>query len=261
MLDYVKRIAFVEQEKRRNGLISILKENDLPFIIQREKQNNHWVENIIISINPSNHRLVIGAHYDSVDGSSGANDNAAAVSILIQLAKQLVGKTKRSIDVVFFDREEYEDHGSDAYITYTGKSNIAAMVNLDMCGFGNTISVAAKGNIGNGHFGNILMPDMIKKHEVFTLGFMPNGDDARFTQNNIPNISVAMLPKSNAEFFESVANMIANGEAITKDVQNQFKELEVVATMHNAPNDNIDCVSEKSMELLYKYLLDGLILQ
>lgn len=259
MLEYVSKIAFADQEKRRISLINILRENDLPFILQRAKQNNHWVENIIISINPSNHRLVIGAHYDSVEGSTGANDNAAAVSILIQLAKQLVGKTERSIDVVFFDREEYVDHGSDAYITFIGKGNIAAMINLDMCGFGDTISIAVKGNIGNEDFGNVLIPEIIEKHKVFTLGFIPNGDDVRFSDNSIPNISIAMLPKNNAEFFERIADMIKKGEGMTQGIQNEFIGLEVVATMHNAPNDNIDCVSEESMELLYQYLLDGLL--
>lgn len=259
MLDYVRRIAFEKQETRRNNLINILNENELPFIVQRTLQNNHCVENIIISMNPSNHRLVIGAHYDSIKGSTGANDNAAAVSILVQLAKALEGKTERSIDIVFFDREECIDHGSDAYIAFTGKDNISAMINLDMCGFGDTISVAVKGNIANQCFGNILMPEMIEKHEIFILEFMPESDDVRFEENDIANISIAMLPKNNAKFFERIGNMIKNGEEITQDINDELMGLEVVTTMHNAPNDNIGCVSEETMTLLYNYLLDGLI--
>ncbi len=40
--------------------------------------------------------LVIGAHYDSVFGSPGANDNGSGVAALLALARRFAGKTSRA---------------------------------------------------------------------------------------------------------------------------------------------------------------------
>ena len=75
-IDDVKRIARTCKDERRRAIMGMLQERDVPFCVQRLLEGEHWVENIVISFAPSNRRLVIGAHYDNLEGSSGANDNA-----------------------------------------------------------------------------------------------------------------------------------------------------------------------------------------
>ena len=51
--------------------------------------------------------LVIGAHYDSAVGTPGADDNASAVAILLEISRALAGrKLRRNVRIVFYDCEE-----------------------------------------------------------------------------------------------------------------------------------------------------------
>ena len=51
--------------------------------------------------------VVVGAHYDSVYGSPGANDNASAVAATLALARRFAGeKTAKTIRFVMFANEE-----------------------------------------------------------------------------------------------------------------------------------------------------------
>ncbi len=151
MLENVRLISKVNKVERREALIKILKKNDLKYKIQHEKLRNHFVDNIIVTFNSEIKlpKLVIGAHYDNIEGSCGANDNASGVSILIEVAKYLkLNKVNRPIDLVFFDREEYEDRGSEQYILSTGRENIYAMINIDTCGFGDMMLIGPEKNLG-----------------------------------------------------------------------------------------------------------------
>lgn len=66
---------------------------------------------------PDARTLVVGAHYDSVPGSPGANDNATGVALVLSLARYLSEVECRTHDVLFvaFDEEEIGLIGSDAY--------------------------------------------------------------------------------------------------------------------------------------------------
>ncbi|HIO02789.1 MAG TPA: M28 family peptidase, partial [Alphaproteobacteria bacterium] len=48
-----------------------------------------------------------GAHYDTCDSLPGADDNAAAVPVLLEVAAQMADETlERSVILAFFDAEE-----------------------------------------------------------------------------------------------------------------------------------------------------------
>ncbi len=66
---------------------------------------------------PGGRTLVLGAHFDSVPGSPGANDNATGVAFVLALARYLGSIECRQHDVLFvgFDQEEIGLVGSDAY--------------------------------------------------------------------------------------------------------------------------------------------------
>lgn len=59
--------------------------------------------------------VLIGAHYDSVPGSPGADDNASGVAVLLELAR-LLGEEppQRTVWLVAFDLEEWGMRGSRA---------------------------------------------------------------------------------------------------------------------------------------------------
>lgn len=149
ILESVQHIAVKDQLQRREAIKNILNQRSIPYKIQHTIQGKHEIENIVITFGETEKYLVLGAHYDSVAGSTGANDNASGVSILIELAARLQACNASGIEIVFFDREETDDHGSHAYIRLREKEKISAMVNLDMCGFGEIMCMITKSNIDN----------------------------------------------------------------------------------------------------------------
>jgi hypothetical protein len=64
--------------------------------------------------------LVIGAHYDTVPGSPGANDNATGVALVLAMARYLREIACRDRNVIFvaFDQEEIGLVGSDAFARF-----------------------------------------------------------------------------------------------------------------------------------------------
>ncbi len=83
----------------------------------------------------SNKTILVGAHYDSVDDGDGADDNAASVAVLLELAEQLQDtKTPYTILFAVFGAEEADLDGSRYYvqqIDQTERKNTIGMINLD----------------------------------------------------------------------------------------------------------------------------------
>ena len=63
--------------------------------------------------------VIVGAHYDTVYNSPGADDNASGVSSLLQVAKSLsvLSERKRSFYIVFFGGEERGLKGSNKFVS------------------------------------------------------------------------------------------------------------------------------------------------
>ncbi|MFC1754642.1 M20/M25/M40 family metallo-hydrolase [Thermoproteota archaeon] len=87
--------------------------------------------------------IIVGAHYDSVMGGPGADDNASAVAGLLELARMFSSeKTEKTIKFVAFVNEEppyflTEKMGSRVFAKaarFKGE-NIVAMVCLEMIGY------------------------------------------------------------------------------------------------------------------------------
>jgi Zn-dependent M28 family amino/carboxypeptidase len=94
-----------------------------------------------VEVNPARATVVVGAHYDTVPGSPGADDNASAVAALIELAG-MVGKEGLPIRfVAFANEEEPYFMGPDMGSWVSAKRSrdrgepITAMLSLEMLGY------------------------------------------------------------------------------------------------------------------------------
>ena len=82
--------------------------------------------------------LILGAHYDTVPGSPGADDNASAVALLLEVARNIqavpLGSTVR---LIAFSLEEYDYVGSAHYAEglKKGGEEILGMISVEMVGF------------------------------------------------------------------------------------------------------------------------------
>jgi hypothetical protein len=87
--------------------------------------------------------VLVGAHYDSVSGSPGANDNGSGVAALLELARLMRdAKPARTLRLVWFVNEEPpyykgEDMGSRQYARRSRArgENIVAMFSVETVGY------------------------------------------------------------------------------------------------------------------------------
>lgn len=80
--------------------------------------------------------VVIGAHYDTVPGCPGADDNATGVAVLLELARLFAAQPpRRPVHLVAFDLEEYGLVGSRAYVQSLQGQPVHLMLSLEMLGY------------------------------------------------------------------------------------------------------------------------------
>jgi len=87
--------------------------------------------------------IILGAHYDSIRGTPGANDNASGVAAMLEIARLLAGNTySRTVRLVAFANEEppffySEEMGSRVYVARSRQRDeqIKAMLALETIGY------------------------------------------------------------------------------------------------------------------------------
>lgn len=106
----------------------------------------HAVSNVeasLVGSDSSSGTVVVGAHYDSVPGTVGANDNGTGVAAVLALARLLQGhNVRRTVRFVFFVNEEppyfqTTDMGSLVYARQLRHDGVpvSAMISLETIGF------------------------------------------------------------------------------------------------------------------------------
>lgn len=138
---YPSRIAGSDTERQAALYIKqcfeqILEGTDSSVELQSAEQSS----NVVATLNSAasnEYRIIIGAHYDSVLGSEGAQDNASGVAALLEIARQLASyNLQLPVDVVFiaFGGEEAGLIGSYGYVgsmTSADVQRTLMMINLD----------------------------------------------------------------------------------------------------------------------------------
>jgi hypothetical protein len=118
----------------------------LPYKIQGGQFDGKQAANLVAELTGTTSPekiVVIGAHYDSVYGSPGANDNASAVAVLLELAEYFYDNPQsQTIRFTLFANEEppffhTQRMGSYAYASECRSKNeqITAMIALDGLGY------------------------------------------------------------------------------------------------------------------------------
>lgn len=86
--------------------------------------------------------LILGAHFDAVPGTPGADDNGTGTAALLEIARVLHGRPiRRTIRLVFFNLEEIGLKGSAEYVrtqkpAFDARAQtLIGMVSLEMLGF------------------------------------------------------------------------------------------------------------------------------
>lgn len=100
----------------------------------------NWILNLPAAQNQKKLPILIGAHYDSVPGSPGADDNATGVAVLLEMARAFSQVPARHpIRFVAFDLEEIyaqaNTHGNVQYAASLEGEPLRLMIALEMLGY------------------------------------------------------------------------------------------------------------------------------
>lgn len=176
-------------------------------------------------------QTILVAHYDRSPGSPGANDNSAAVFILIETAKKLFEDKTPNWLIIFTDKEELSggegilDQG--AYTLGAGLRDTeldrARIYNFDVCGTGDTliISTTAEHLLKNENAAGLRssMKDL-QKYALDTardlrmikvvLAPTPFSDDAGFLRAGIAAQTITVLPTDECTALVSMLRKVPN---------------------------------------------------
>lgn len=156
--------AWELKERLHNHLTQIVRERDPyfaasgHFFVQQyiREQLQQWgtVETHEFTVSGSTHHnlilnlpalskrkstpILIGAHYDAVPGTPGADDNGTGVAVLLELARSFASEpAKYPVRIVAFDMEEYGLLGSAQYAEdlKQQRQSLRLMLSLEMLGY------------------------------------------------------------------------------------------------------------------------------
>lgn len=139
-------IKYEGLEKASDYIISEFGRYGYTSELQKYQIEGKTYKNIIVTLEGNKEPekiIIIGAHYDSVVGSPGADDNASAVAGLLELARLISKeKTAKTIKFIAFTNEEppFFKSGEMGSMIYAKeakrrKEKIEAMICLEMIGY------------------------------------------------------------------------------------------------------------------------------
>ena len=274
LLDIAAQLAQPELSARREAVLHLLSRAGLSHDVQTASAKPDTggfalfaqpapkaeveVQNIIVRpVEIAGPKLVIGAHYDAFPGSPGANDNASGMAVLLALAQELSRSgCDKAVEVVFFDAEESGRAGSIAYLAECSSEEVAGMVNLDVCGYGDTLCVRCMKKTPL--LRNFTDKARLRRFDGEEVCYLPDSDDKTFTKAHIPALSVAMLPRWDSAILPALKDYANGFLGIPPELREQVASMEIMSTLHGGPRDNPSYLSEAAMRRVLDFLLDAL---
>lgn len=274
LLDIAAQLAQPELSARREAVLHLLSRAGLSHEVQTASAKPDTggfalfaqpapkaeveVQNIIVRpVEIAGPKLVIGAHYDAFPGSPGANDNASGMAVLLALAQELSRSgCDKAVEVVFFDAEESGRAGSIAYLAECSSEEVAGMVNLDVCGYGDTLCVRCMKKTPL--LRNFTDKARLRRFDGEEVCYLPDSDDKTFTKAHIPALSVAVLPRWDSAILPALKDYANGFLGIPPELREQVASMEIMSTLHGGPRDNPSYLSEAAMRRVLDFLLDAL---
>jgi len=130
-------------DEREAAVAGWLDGRGTPVLRHRFAEREGHGQNLAVEIGGGDRVLVLCAHHDAVPRSPGANDNAAAVGILLALVERLERAIPPRVRVrcLFTACEELDYLGARAYVRDVGVAGLAGVLSLELCGIGDSLVV------------------------------------------------------------------------------------------------------------------------
>ncbi len=142
-LDTVRLLAGRPNRERARLLDAVLRGRNVPLTRAPYRTLEGGGVNFFTEVGVGARVLLLAGHHDAVPGSPGANDNAAAVGILLALRDRLAAAPPRGLRVRFgfFGDEERGMLGSRVYARTTDLRELLGVVSLELCGIGDSLAL------------------------------------------------------------------------------------------------------------------------
>lgn len=266
LVDDATRLDQTSASTRFSALLALLDERDLAYEIQTFR--NHRAEetapvdgrNVSVTIGSGEREIIVGAHADAArlrDGSlsHAMIDNAAAVAVLVRVAKTLQQyKLRHRVRVMFFDLEELNLLGSRHFVKTVYRNSITGMINLDIVGYGDTLIYGPATNAGNEElYATIRQTCAHTATHCLEFPQFPPSDDRSFQDAGIPNISLATLPRLEAHQLW----LMLNSGSASSGLDSNFVPA-ILQTIHT-PGDTIEKLDPAGMTLAYNIVMGAVL--
>lgn len=261
--EFKKQYCSESNKKKRKRAFSSYGSWRPPKIIGYEEHTNS-TKNIIVSLknlckNPNAEKIVLLAHYDAVNNSTGANDNGSGIVILLSFIKNVVDKgiTDKWFEVVFEDKEETGGIGAKNYIEEFGK-DIGEVINLDTCGVGDNIIIANESEHPVEGTNILVDENIIEKYDVLVYPYLPYCDSNVFKNAKYDVMTICTLPtneeKDEKEKYPWSKYLDEKNENLIMKKMSLKGISEVYKYMHNGARDSIDWIRYDTMQKILDYI-------
>lgn len=127
------RATTMQRDTARAYLAGVLEAQGHTVTFHEYAGGANVVAEVPATLQPAGKRVVVGAHFDTVDGSPGANDNASGVAVVLALGRYLQDTPCRTapVSLVMFDQEELGLFGSRSYARSLVAADIRAVHTID----------------------------------------------------------------------------------------------------------------------------------
>ena len=127
--------------EREAAVADALASRGVPFVRHAFAIGESRGESFAVDLGSGDRVFVLCAHHDAVPGSPGANDNAAAVGILLELLERVPVPPGLRVRLLFTAAEELDYLGARAYVRDVGVSGVVGALSLELCGIGDSLVV------------------------------------------------------------------------------------------------------------------------
>ena len=127
--------------EREAAVAGALVSRGVPFVRHAFAIGESRGESFAVDLGSGDRVFVLCAHHDAVPGSPGANDNAAAVGILLELLERVPVPPGLRVRLLFTAAEELDYLGARAYVRDVGVSGVVGALSLELCGIGDSLVV------------------------------------------------------------------------------------------------------------------------
>jgi len=192
--------------ERQSAVARYLTARGIPFSVHRFASSEGAGENFAVDLGSGDRTLLLAAHHDAVDASPGANDNAAAVGILLALIERLAAAppTTLRLRLLFTAAEERGFLGARHYARDVEVGPIAGVLSLELCGIGDSIVIwdaADETPFLNTVSGSLRAIGLSRDEGHHVVGRIPmfGSDHRAFAPLGVPAYGFTLVPAANAE--------------------------------------------------------------